>query len=144
MDYPNTQLLHQVEQRSPKGLESVEGERCCSFDGDADRVMYFFNDGDRFRMLDGDKIATLGKMIRTRLRDSASLTSSLKLPLSVAGYLKELLSAAHIEGLNLGLVQTAYANGSSTNYITKKLVSCQVSSNSNEGAVLPPNFRTFP
>ena len=51
----------QVEQRSPKGLESVVGERCCSFDGDADRVMYFFNDGDRFRMLDGDKIATLGK-----------------------------------------------------------------------------------
>ena len=42
---------------------------------------------------------------------------------SVAGYLKELLSAARIEGLNLGLVQTAYANGSSTNYITKKLVS---------------------
>ena len=51
----------QVEQRSPKGLKSVVGERCCSFDGDADRVMYFFNDGDRFRMLDGDKIATLGK-----------------------------------------------------------------------------------
>jgi phosphoacetylglucosamine mutase len=38
----------------------------------------------------------------------------------VAGYLKELLSSAHIE-LNLGLVQTAYANGSSTNYITKNL-----------------------
>ena len=48
-------------------MESVTGERCCSFDGDADRVMYFFNDGDRFRMLDGDKIATLGKRIRTRL-----------------------------------------------------------------------------
>ena len=57
-----------------------------------------------------------------------------ELPFSVAGYLKELLSAANIEGLNLGLVQTAYANGSSTNYITKKLVSCQVSSNRNEGA----------
>ena len=42
---------------------------------------------------------------------------------SVAAYLKELLSAAHIDGLKLGLVQTAYANGSSTNYITKKLVS---------------------
>ena len=42
---------------------------------------------------------------------------------SVASYLKELLSAAHISNLNLGLVQTAYANGSSTNYITKKLVS---------------------
>ena len=44
------------------------GERCCSFDGDADRVMYFFNDGKRFRMLDGDKIATLGKMEISYLR----------------------------------------------------------------------------
>ena len=60
--------FRQVEQRSPKGLESVVGERCCSFDGDADRVMYFFNDGKRFRMLDGDKIATLGKMEISYLR----------------------------------------------------------------------------
>ena len=56
------------------------------------------------------------------------------MPFLVAGYLKELLSGAQIEGLNLGLVQTAYANGSSTNYITKNLVSCQALSNSNEDA----------
>lgn len=41
--------------------------------------------------------------------------------LQVAGYLKNLLSVSGLQ-LNLGLVQTAYANGSSTNYITNKLV----------------------
>ena len=39
----------------------------------------------------------------------------------VAGYLKELSTAAKLD-LNLGLVQTAYANGSSTKYIKEKLV----------------------
>ncbi len=40
---------------------------------------------------------------------------------AVAGYLKELLTQAKLE-LNLGLVQTAYANGSSTKYIKDQLV----------------------
>ena len=66
------------------------------------------------------------------------------MPFSVAGYLKELLSAANIEGLNLGLVQTAYANGSSTNYITKKLVSCKVLSYWNEGAEFFTLFQNVP
>lgn len=36
------------------------GERCCSFDGDADRIVYYYTDSDdRFHLLDGDKIATL-------------------------------------------------------------------------------------
>merc|ERR1712156_268180 len=39
---------------------------------------------------------------------------------SVAGYLKQLLAESGII-LDLGLVQTAYANGSSTEYITNKL-----------------------
>ncbi len=35
--------------------------RCVAVDGDADRVMYFYNDeSGKFCMLDGDKIATLG------------------------------------------------------------------------------------
>ena len=73
----------QVEQRSPKGLESVVGERCCSFDGDADRVMYFFNDGDRFRMLDGDKIATLGKTMSQLNAVSIAMLSNSYLQLPV-------------------------------------------------------------
>ena len=48
--------------------------------------------------MDGDKIATL-----------------------IAGYFKELLNESGLD-LTLGLVQTAYANGSSTKYITEKLV----------------------
>ena len=39
----------------------------------------------------------------------------------VAGFLKELLALSGLS-LDLGLVQTAYANGNSTNYITSKLV----------------------
>lgn len=37
--------------------------RCASIDGDADRIMYFYNEQDsgKFVMLDGDKIATLGQ-----------------------------------------------------------------------------------
>lgn len=35
-------------------------EKCCSFDGDADRIVYYYNDAaGRFHLLDGDKIATL-------------------------------------------------------------------------------------
>ncbi len=40
---------------------------------------------------------------------------------AVAGYLKELLTRAKLD-LNLVLVQTAYANGSSTKYIKDQLV----------------------
>ena len=39
----------------------------------------------------------------------------------MAGYLKELVSQSALE-LKFGLVQTAYANGSSTDYINNKLV----------------------
>lgn len=36
------------------------GERACSFDGDADRIVYFYTDFEgNFHLLDGDKIATL-------------------------------------------------------------------------------------
>lgn len=74
--------------------------RCVSVDGDADRVVYYYMDeNSKFHLLDGDRIATL-----------------------IASYLKELLEEIGID-FNLGLVQTAYANGASTEYISKKLVS---------------------
>lgn len=70
-----------------------------SVDGDADRVVYYYTDENgKFHLLDGDRIAIL-----------------------VAGYLKELLQDINID-LNLGLVQTAYANGASTEYISNHLV----------------------
>lgn len=77
--------------------------RACSIDGDADRVVYYSitstggKDGGegKFRLLDGDKIATLA-----------------------AGYIGELVRNAKLDDrIKLGVVQTAYANGSSTRYL---------------------------
>ena len=43
-----------------KGMEINPGERCCSFDGDADRIVYYYSDSEgKFHLLDGDKVATL-------------------------------------------------------------------------------------
>uniref|UniRef100_A0A182N917 Phosphoacetylglucosamine mutase n=1 Tax=Anopheles dirus TaxID=7168 RepID=A0A182N917_9DIPT len=91
----------------PEGLpeEALAGGRCCSVDGDADRVVYYFTDADTgvFHLLDGDRIATL-----------------------LAGYLKDLIEQCGVQ-LAMGLVQTAYANGASTDYIVNRMkipVSC--------------------
>lgn len=73
--------------------------RCVSIDGDADRIVYYYVDAnDKFHLLDGDRIATL-----------------------VAEYLEELIKSSGLT-IQLGLVQTAYANGASTDYITNVLV----------------------
>lgn len=43
-----------------EGIEMNPGERCCSYDGDADRIIYYYSDSKgQFHLLDGDKIATL-------------------------------------------------------------------------------------
>lgn len=43
-----------------EGLKMNPGERGCSFDGDADRIVYYYTDSEeKFHLLDGDKIATL-------------------------------------------------------------------------------------
>jgi len=75
-------------------------ERCASFDGDADRIVYYFIDNDnKFCLLDGDRIATLAASFLGDLGRQSGLADSLK----------------------IGVVQTAYANGASTDYITKSL-----------------------
>ena len=73
----------------------------CSLDGDADRVVYYYMDQDesgqetKFNLLDGDKISTL-----------------------IATHLRELVANADLSSqISLSIVQTAYANGSSTDYI---------------------------
>ena len=78
------------------------GQRMCSYDGDADRIVYYYLTGpatakESFRLLDGDKIASLA-----------------------ADYLSELVKTAGID-LELGCVQTAYANGSSTKYLKQRV-----------------------
>ncbi|PVV03080.1 hypothetical protein BB560_002445 [Smittium megazygosporum] len=86
-------------QKQPPSMDLVYGEWCCSFDGDADRLLYYCVDSNKsFRLLDGDKISSL-----------------------VALHFRDLLSSAGISQLNLGVVQTAYANGSSTRYIKNTL-----------------------
>ena len=87
-------------QRVPVGFNGKPYQRWCSFDGDADRIVYYFEEEGRvFRLLDGDRIATLA-----------------------ASFLGELvLKAGLADKIKIGVVQTAYANGASTKYITDTL-----------------------
>ncbi|RDL42306.1 putative phosphoacetylglucosamine mutase [Venustampulla echinocandica] len=88
-----------TKQRAPPSSKAGN-ERCCSLDGDADRLIYYFNDPDHgFRLLDGDRIATLAASFIGDLAREAGLSQDLK----------------------IGVVQTAYANGASTKYIEKTL-----------------------
>jgi len=88
-------------QKPPSLAKDLEpGQRGCSLDGDADRLMYYYRD-DRgvFHMLDGDKIAAL-----------------------VAAFLSEQVRLAGLENeIRVGVVQTAYANGASTKYLAERL-----------------------
>lgn len=98
-------------QRLPPAMADTlkPGQRACSLDGDADRVVFYYLSGGaedatrgsktegKFRLLDGDKIATLA-----------------------AGFIGDLVRQAGLaEKLKIGVVQTAYANGSSTAYLKK-------------------------
>ncbi|KAI0375077.1 phosphoacetylglucosamine mutase [Pilatotrama ljubarskyi] len=89
-------------QRLPPSLASVlkPGQRACSLDGDADRLIYYYlDDRSQFHMLDGDKIAAL-----------------------VAAFIVELTKSAGLDGeIQVGIVQTAYANGGSTKYLSERL-----------------------
>ncbi|KAH0608504.1 uncharacterized protein H6S33_001638 [Morchella sextelata] len=88
-----------TQQRLPPASQASALARCASLDGDADRIVYYFCDSDgSFHLLDGDKIATLA-----------------------ASFIADLVKAAGLADLRIGVVQTAYANGSSTAYITKTL-----------------------
>lgn len=89
-----------VNQKLPPSITLQPGQRACSLDGDADRLMYYYADErGQFHMLDGDKITTL-----------------------VASYIVELVKAAGLdEQIKVGVIQTAYANGSSTKYLSGRL-----------------------
>lgn len=89
-----------TKQRAPQSPKPVPGVRCCSLDGDADRLIYYWIDPETgFFMLDGDRISSL-----------------------CASFIGDLIRSAGLEDdLRIGVVQTAYANGASTNYIEKHL-----------------------
>ena len=86
-------------QTPPKGVSLKDsGTRICSFDGDADRLIYhFFEDDGSWHMLDGDKIAVLYSL-----------------------FILEQLKTLELLGdkdNRFGIVQTPYANGASTRYM---------------------------
>jgi phosphoacetylglucosamine mutase len=89
-------------QKIPPSLANIlqPGQRGCSLDGDADRLIYFYlDDRGGFHMLDGDKIAAF-----------------------VAAFIVELVKVAGLEDqIKVGVVQTAYANGASTKYLAERL-----------------------
>ncbi|KAG2154794.1 phosphoacetylglucosamine mutase [Suillus clintonianus] len=89
-----------VNQKLPPSITLQPGQRACSLDGDADRLIYYYADEHgQFHMLDGDKITTL-----------------------VASFIVELVKAAGLdEQIKVGVIQTAYANGSSTKYLSGRL-----------------------
>jgi phosphoacetylglucosamine mutase len=75
-------------------------ERHASLDGDADRIVYYYADkSGTFHLLDGDRIATLAASFLADLGRTSGLA----------------------EKLSIGVVQTAYANGASTNYVNDHL-----------------------
>ena len=87
-------------QRAPPSSKANPLERCASLDGDADRIVYYYLDPDSsFRLLDGDRIATLAALFIGDLARTAGLGDTLR----------------------VGVVQTAYANGASTSYIVNDL-----------------------
>nr|CAD2144271.1 unnamed protein product [Meloidogyne enterolobii] len=79
------------------------GTRCASFDGDADRLIYFYpNLEGKICLLDGDHIcAIFTKFINEQLNEAKT--------------------NGELINLNFGVVQTAYANGNSTRYFSEKL-----------------------
>ncbi|KAG1749945.1 phosphoacetylglucosamine mutase [Suillus paluster] len=89
-----------VNQKLPPSITLQPGQRACSLDGDADRIIFYYADErGQFHMLDGDKITAL-----------------------VASFIVELVKAAGLdEHIKVGVIQTAYANGSSTKYLSGRL-----------------------
>ncbi|KAI9223797.1 Phosphoacetylglucosamine mutase [Blastocladiella britannica] len=82
----------------PDGFTLTPNGICASFDGDADRIVFYYADAhDAFHLLDGDRISAL-----------------------VGGFIIETVRAAGL-ALDVGVVQTAYANGNSTHYLRDTL-----------------------
>lgn len=90
--------LVQKEQTPPCAVTAAQdaGKCVCSFDGDADRIVFHrFNSEGKWYLADGDKIACLlAQVLKTELHRSGLAQS-----------------------VTFGVVQTAYANGSSTDFL---------------------------
>ncbi|KRW99776.1 Alpha-D-phosphohexomutase, alpha/beta/alpha I/II/III [Pseudocohnilembus persalinus] len=91
--------------------------RCLGFDGDADRIVYYLpvEGFEKIKLLDGDKIISLyALMFQTLFRDIHTLYEQVKSEVQIM--LNEDLTK-----WSIGMVQTPYANGSSTIYLRDTL-----------------------
>lgn len=87
-----------VNHQFPQNTTGKPEMRYCSLDGDADRIVYYYaSSTGALKLLDGDKISGLAAMFLIDLVKQANLS------------------------LKVGVVQTAYANGSSTTYLRETL-----------------------
>ena len=99
--------LVQKKQIEPRGfkMDTDQNQWLCSFDGDADRVVFHtWLENGTWVLLDGDKIAVI----------------------FVIFLFQELKAAGLAETFSLGLIQTAYANGASTQYLQKHYEGIQI------------------
>lgn len=88
------------------GLADI-GIRCASLDGDADRLVYFVvqPNRDKIELVDGDKIMTLFALF---VKEQLNILTASEGQKENSSY-----------QARLGVVQTAYANGASTDYLKK-------------------------
>ncbi|KAM5573273.1 phosphoacetylglucosamine mutase [Rosa sericea] len=97
----------QKEKVAPSGFGSQDvGIRCCSLDGDADRLVYFIvpsTSNSKIELVDGDKILSLFAVF---IKEQLSILNKKRDVNVNDGY-----------QCCLGIVQTAYANGASTDYL---------------------------
>eukprot|EP00357_Protocruzia_adherens_P001924 CAMPEP_0114986550 /NCGR_PEP_ID=MMETSP0216-20121206/8488_1 /TAXON_ID=223996 /ORGANISM="Protocruzia adherens, Strain Boccale" /LENGTH=545 /DNA_ID=CAMNT_0002348997 /DNA_START=40 /DNA_END=1677 /DNA_ORIENTATION=+ len=100
-------------QTIPKNFDDAKfyEKKCASFDGDADRLVYFYLTKEgAFNLIDGDRIAILYSTLIQKLLNVVLEDEKLKEPAQKSGI-----------DWKLSVVQTAYANGSSTKYLKEKL-----------------------
>ncbi|EJW80999.1 phosphoglucomutase/phosphomannomutase domain-containing protein, partial [Wuchereria bancrofti] len=90
-----------IEKKFPRNFDKIQAfERCAAFDGDADRLVYFYRDAsNEFVLIDGDKIAAL-----------------------FAKYITEQVTGAGLSDVFMvSVIQTDYANGNSTKFLRDKM-----------------------
>ncbi|KAK6110775.1 Phosphoglucomutase/phosphomannomutase alpha/beta/alpha domain I family protein [Brugia pahangi] len=90
-----------IEKKFPRNFDKIQAfERCAAFDGDADRLVYFYRDAsNEFVLIDGDKIAAL-----------------------FAKYITEQVTGAGFSDVFMvSVIQTGYANGNSTKFLRDKM-----------------------
>jgi phosphoacetylglucosamine mutase len=103
---------------------STTMDYCCALDGDADRIVFFGQDNNKSQndnddrnhpnqltqLLDGDKIAILiGHVVATKLKEVYKNNNN------------NIQSDVVLPHVTMGIVQTAYANGASTEYVRVRI-----------------------